>query len=148
MGVVSCVVRKSEPEKLFYEIGEELDVTGLSVEVSYSNYEHTTLVEDFEGIEFRYSTEIAGKKVVTFSVAGKELSFEISVMGDVLMLGDADGNGEITTGDTTAILQYIAGYDVEISLADADINGDGVVDVGDVVLLVQHIDGYDVKEFR
>lgn len=61
------------------------------------------------------------------------------------MLGDADGNGEVTTADAIAIMRFIAGYEVEISLGDADVNGDGVIDVGDSVLILQYVAGYNVS---
>lgn len=58
--------------------------------------------------------------------------------------GDADGNGVIDGMDATLLLQYAAGWSVQISGSAADANGDGVVDGMDATLLLQYAAGWEV----
>ena len=52
-------------------------------------------------------------------------------------IGDADGDGVITSSDQQMIAEYNSGYTVNIDLDAADINGDGVVDSADNILLTR-----------
>lgn len=50
-----------------------------------------------------------------------------------VVLGDANGDGEVTISDATAIQMYIAHYkNITIDLENADVNGDGTVNIHDV----------------
>lgn len=56
--------------------------------------------------------------------------------------GDADANGEIDVYDALLILQYAAGWGVELDTFNADANADGVVDISDALdILVFCADG-------
>ena len=59
--------------------------------------------------------------------------------------GDADGNGEITIRDAAIILQYIAGWDVEVDENAADADGNGEITIRDAALILQYIAGWDVE---
>ena len=56
------------------------------------------------------------------------------------LMGDVDGDGAVTTGDSAALLKYAA--ELGVLSADqeacADVNGDGSVDTGDAVLILQY----------
>ena len=54
--------------------------------------------------------------------------------------GDVDNDGDITTGDSAALLRYNAELDSldEAALDGADVNGDGVADTKDAVLILQY----------
>ena len=56
-------------------------------------------------------------------------------------MGDADGDGSVTSLDTLIILQYEAGFLVELELDTADVNQDGVVDSVDDQLILQLVAG-------
>lgn len=47
--------------------------------------------------------------------------------------GDADGDGDVDTGDVDRIQRSVAGEDSDIDRDAADIDGDGDVDIGDAV---------------
>lgn len=59
--------------------------------------------------------------------------------------GDADGNGLVDIRDVLMMQQYIAGWDVQIVLANSDVNADGKTNVEDVLLLQQSLAGWNVK---
>ena len=61
------------------------------------------------------------------------------------LTGDADGNGKIDGNDATILLQYAAGWDVQINDAAADVNADGNIDGKDATLLLQYAAGWDVE---
>lgn len=69
--------------------------------------------------------------------AVKSLTFKIA---EARLLGDVDGDGQITTNDTVEILRAaaeIATLSAE-DAASADVNGDGVADTADAVLVLQY----------
>lgn len=59
--------------------------------------------------------------------------------------GDVNGDGTVDTKDSVLLSQYLAGWDVTISIRASDCNGDGTVDTKDSVLLSQYLAGWDVK---
>lgn len=69
--------------------------------------------------------------------AVKALTLEIA---DARLLGDVDGDGAVTTGDSAAVLRSAAELDTLSSeaAASADVNGDGVADTSDAVLILQY----------
>ena len=82
-----------------------------------------------------YEDEDATQSEVSASV--RELTRKLA---DARLLGDVDGDGNISTGDTAAVLKASAEM---ISLsgtekASADVNGDGSADTKDAVLILQY----------
>ena len=60
--------------------------------------------------------------------------------------GDLDGDEEISDWDGVLLARYLAGWDVDISNADAlDIDGDGEITDWDGVLLDRYLAGWDIK---
>ncbi len=55
--------------------------------------------------------------------------------------GDADGNGKLNISDVTAILKYIAKWDIKISLDAADYDGSETVNITDITQIMQKIAG-------
>ena len=54
--------------------------------------------------------------------------------------GDVNGDGVVTIGDVTALIDYLLSGDAEgISLDNADCNQDGVVTIGDVTALIDYL---------
>lgn len=65
----------------------------------------------------------------------------------LIVLGDIDGNGRVTSGDYLNIRAYLKGSASlsEIQLAAADVNGDGNVSTFDYMLVKSHFLGeYDI----
>ncbi|NLA76932.1 MAG: hypothetical protein GX851_03740, partial [Clostridiales bacterium] len=75
-GEVSQLVMIHEPNKTQYYVGEELDLTGLSVAAKYTTG-HTQVLSEYiiEG-----SADSAGYKTIVVSFAGKQTSFGINVI--------------------------------------------------------------------
>lgn len=73
-----------------------------------------------------------------------EVNEAVEALTSVVVLarlrGDVDNDGDITTGDSAALLRYNAELDSldEAALDGADVNGDGVADTKDAVLILQY----------
>ena len=61
------------------------------------------------------------------------------------MPGDIDGNGKQNNKDVLRLMQYLAGWDVEVEAGSLDINGDGKLNNKDPLCLMQYLAGWDVK---
>ncbi len=134
---VEEVVVKSEPKKLNYEVGEELDVEGLAVMVNYddgteleiTDYEVTGFDSTKEG-ECEVTVKWKAKNGWTYS------DKFIVTIGDVQqnrLAGDANGDGTVNVKDATLIQKFVANM-VELgaeALAVSDVNEDGAVNVKD-----------------
>ena len=69
-------------------------------------------------------------------------SYYMLVQEKESVIGDVNGDGEITSKDVTILRRYLAGgWDVEINEANSDINGDGEVTSKDVTLLRRYLAG-------
>lgn len=58
--------------------------------------------------------------------------------------GDANGDGATDIMDALLVLQYDAGWSVNLIKENADVNADGVADIMDALLLLQYDAGWDV----
>jgi len=63
---------------------------------------------------------------------------------EVSNIGDANGDGVVTTRDVALLQQYLAGWDVTLNEAGAYADGVGYVTVRDVALLQRYLVGWDV----
>ena len=63
----------------------------------------------------------------------------------MIVYGDADGDGAITTMDAVLLSQYLAGWDVTLDAISGDADGDGVITTMDAVLLSQSLAGWNVQ---
>lgn len=61
------------------------------------------------------------------------------------LLGDVDGDGEITDWDAIVLERYLAGWDVEIVSTAADIDGDGEITDWDAIVLQRYLAGWDIS---
>ena len=64
------------------------------------------------------------------------------------LVGDANCDGKVNTGDATQVLKYAAGM-VQLddqALANADTNGDGKVNTGDATMILKYAAGM-ITEF-
>jgi uncharacterized membrane protein YgcG len=69
---------------------------------------------------------------------GGEAIGSVSIEKETMLLGDIDGNGEITCNDALMIFQYVLGKITltENQIEKADINQDGLITVRDAQLLI------------
>ncbi len=88
--------------------------------------------------DFNYNSKTGAKMTVTWITPGSYI------------LGDVDGDGEVTSVDATLIQRY----DVQMSVGDnfdltaADVNGDGEVDILDVTLIQRYLAGIGTNKYH
>lgn len=70
-------------------------------------------------------------------------SANVKVTGGIV--GDTDGDGEISDWDAIVLNRYLAGWNVEIELASADIDSDGEVSDWDAIVLERYLAGWNIK---
>ena len=148
-GILDTVVLTKAPTKLYFEVGETLDTTGLVVSLTYKNNSYVTDITDFKGITFTYDFSKEAENVpVKFKYQGTELTFYVTVQNnDNPYIGDADGDGDIDGDDLVLLMKAVAGSSDPIRFFNADINGDKTLDVMDAQLLKQYIDGNKNTEY-
>ena len=91
--------------------------------------------------------EISVEHVESRNVDGKKITFakataKINVIDYVV--GDIDGDGEVSDWDAILLNRYLAGWNVEIILKAADIDGDGEVSDWDAIVLERYLAGWHV----
>ena len=62
-----------------------------------------------------------------------------------VMLGDVDGDGELTDWDAIVLNRYLAGWEVEINSAAADTDGDNELTDWDAIVLERNLAGWDIE---
>jgi len=82
--------------------------------------------------------------VIYCTVCGEELSREHKVPGGYLP-GDINGDGKVNNRDAARLLQYLAGWDVEVVEEALDANGDDKVNNRDAARILQYLAGWDVE---
>ncbi len=78
------------------------------------------------------------EKNVTFFCDNGVLTFIDYIPGDI------SGDGVLTSKDTTRLMRYLAGWNVEVNEAALDVNGDGVVNTKDTTRLMRYLAGWNV----
>lgn len=61
------------------------------------------------------------------------------------LVGDVNGDGEVTNADLIRLRRYLSGQDVSAETGNADLNGDGKVDLKDLMLLQMRLAGQSQK---
>ena len=61
------------------------------------------------------------------------------------IVGDTDGDGEISDWDAILLNRYLAGWDVEVNLLAADVDGDGEISDWDAIMLERYLAGWDIE---
>lgn len=56
-----------------------------------------------------------------------------------ILMGDVNDDGKVDYGDIVAVMAYMTGKSVGITLNKADVNGDGVVGVGDIITITKNM---------
>ena len=83
----------------------------------------------------------------TCSVCGETEQYLITATPgnpDEILYGDVNSDGTIDGLDATALLQFLAEWEVDIDFYAADVNADGVIDGLDATLLLQYLAEWDV----
>ncbi len=129
------------PNKLEYEIGEELDIDGLLV-VAVDSDNGVEVITDYTISKL---TDEIGVQIVTVSYKGFSKTFEVIVSDSSikpeLIIGDVDDDGRVTIIDATFIQRHIAQLttiDVD-RLECADTDKDGKVSIIDATMIQRFI---------
>lgn len=64
--------------------------------------------------------------------------------GMIVPDGDVNKDNKTNLADVSILMQYIAGWDVEIREVIADMNRDDSINLADVTILMKHIAGWDI----
>lgn len=76
----------------------------------------------------------------TVDVVESEWEGEVTLTIPMILLGDVNGDGNVTGDDVDAVAKHIVGQAPDVFYEDAaDINGDGKIDAADIVLIVKMI---------
>lgn len=88
------------------------------------------------------------KKIITFLIALCAFTVLGTSAFAASVLGDANGDGNVTSRDAVSILKNVAGIEKLDSqgLSQADVDSDGNVTAGDAVLILQKVSGI-IKDF-
>ena len=133
---VQAVVASS-PARGYYVAGEELDTTGLELEVTYSDGSVKRVREGIQVVS--YDSTLSGKQTVVVSCQGILIEYEVTVCPR----GDVNLDGKVTVADATAIQKYLASMEVLNSLQKkaAEVNGDGNVSISDATSIQKFVAG-------
>lgn len=141
--VITGIEIEAMPEKLTYTEGEELDTTGLLVNVIYSNGEKEAVtdytISGFESVEGTYDV------VVTYGDFTASFTVTVEKPQPLYILGDSDSNGKVNVADATQIQLYIAQLPVVegFNFSAADVNIDTKLSVIDVTNIQRYIAQHD-----
>ena len=100
-----------------------------------------------DGIEVGISN-ISVSPVEARNVDGTKVTFSgASATVNVIdcIIGDTDGDGEVSDWDAIVLNRYLAGWSVGIELSAADVDGDGEVSDWDAIVLERYLAGWNVE---
>jgi len=63
---------------------------------------------------------------------------------DYILVGDSDGDGEVTDWDAILLSRYLSGWAIEIDLETMDLDGDGEITDWDAILLDRYLAGWNI----
>lgn len=76
----------------------------------------------------------------TVDIVESEWEGEVTLTIPMILLGDVNGDGNVTGDDVDAVAKHIVGQAPDVFYEEAaDINGDGKIDAADIVLIVKMI---------
>ena len=133
--VGETLIVRTPAENTVYLLGDDVDVTGLSLELTYSDGTVQWLKSGFEITGF--DSETVGTKRVTLSCAGLSVSYEVQVLSYIL--GDISGNRIVNRDDVIQLLLHVSMPEEFSITVPADFTGDGKVNREDVIQLLLHV---------
>ncbi len=125
----TSLVIKTPASKCNYIVGEELDLTGLTLELSYQDGQFVLPVEEYTVTGFDGTT--SGKQTIMLTAMGFETSMDVIVF----QRGDINQDGKITLLDMVNVKSHILGMTKldQVEALAADYNGDGKISILDYV---------------
>ena len=125
------------PVRGYYIAGEELDTTGLVLEITYSDGSVKREDSNIEIISF--DKEKSGKQTVAVSCQGIMIEYEITIYPK----GDVNLDGKVTIMDATLLQKNLAGIVMlnDLQKKAADSTKDGKTNISDVTTIQKHLAG-------
>ena len=131
----------TEPDKLVYYKGEQLDLTNGKLSVVFkSSDNYSEAVPLTSEMILGYDPYKVGIQSVTVKYLNKTASFVVRVLPDK---GDVNFDGKVNVVDATEIQKYIVNKDgiLQDGLAVADVSGDGKINVTDATHIQKYVVG-------
>ena len=107
------------PEWITITANDEME-TDDQGNVSYTGYTTLTI-----------NVEPGNNGNIVYTLPGTAFTIKVGDGGGEVLVGDVDGDGHITSGDVTALYDYILNGD-DTNLVNGDVDGDGHITSGDV----------------
>ena len=127
---VTSIAITTEPTKKIYQIGEQLDLTGMVVEANYSNQTHRTL-ENSEYTVSGFDSSVANNALpVTVSFSGKSAQFTVRIMPDPASLPNVAVFYAFHTGGEGAVLDH-RGYIITLGVDGGTVNNMTLISQGE-----------------
>ena len=122
-------------KKQLYIIGDQLDTSGLTLKLVYSDGSADLVTGGYETSGF--SSESEAEVTVTVTYQGFSTAYQVQVLE--YLPGDIDLNLTVDKEDVMQLLWHISFPDMFPIEVPADFTGDGIVDKADVMQLLWHI---------
>ena len=129
------------PIKTEYTIGEQLDLTGLTVTAHYGGGTSKTIPQT-EWTVSGFNSSFAGEKTVTIQYKGALATFTVTVQDKIhnAVPGDVNADQEVTSADALLALQGATGK-LDLTTEQekaADVNGQAGVTSADALMILQY----------
>ena len=97
--------------------------------------------DDIEEARAAYDALTDSQKAMISDSTYKKLTDAEEALNSLVLIGDADGDGEVTSVDVTFIQRYLAHLDVPegFNEAAADVDGDGEITSVDVTFIQRYL---------
>ena len=138
--VISSMVF-TEPSKLVYNVGEQLDLKKGKLSVVFkSTDKYSEDIPLTPEMISGYDPYKVGEQTVTVTYLNVIVGFDVKVLPNT---GDVNCDGKVNVVDATEIQKYIVnkGALSQDGLAVADVNGDGNINVSDATLIQKYVVG-------
>ena len=136
---VESIRLKNPLSKLKYRIGENLDISGAKLLVTYSDTSSVEIDLTLDMISNFDNTKV-GEQELTISYLGKETTFKIEIMES--QKGDINNDGRINVNDLNYGLRGLTRNTLtEEEKQIGDVNGDNRFNVNDLNKLLRYLVG-------
>ncbi len=125
------------PIRGYYIVGEELDLSGLELEITYSD---GSTKREQDGIEVvSFDSSAVGKQTVVVSYQGILIEYEVTVYPK----GDVNLDGKVTVADATVLQKYLASMVQfnDLQKKASETTGDDKISISDATTIQKHIAG-------